>query len=110
MRFQFASIFPSGPLMIDKYRLINFRVNYVYLRFITCHNFGNTIRKEVIRISGLEYLQYLTEKSIEYVNMTQSEKGKRKKIIKEKKMSIPAYHNHWFGVLPFILRFIKKGS
>jgi len=57
-------------------------------------------------MTGLEYVQYLTEKSIEYVNMTKSEKSQ----YKESKYNTPVYRNQWFGIIPFMLKFLKKPS
>lgn len=59
----------------------------------------------------LEYIQYLTEKSVQYAHMSKSEKKEHKRTIQEKKYrEAPVYRSRWFGIIPFMLKFLKKSS
>lgn len=61
-------------------------------------------------MDSIEYIQYLTEKSMKYAHMSKQEKKEHKQTMREKKWSRPAYQNRWFGIIPFMLKFFKKSS
>lgn len=61
---------------------------------------------ELIIISGLEYLKYVTEQVTMHFDLPTEDKKKKKHL--EKKPQ-PYYSNHWFGVIPFSIKsYFKK--
>lgn len=49
-----------------------------------------------------EYIRFLTEEAVKYMNLSLEEKAERKR--KKKKSSYPMYGNKWLGVIPFSIQ------
>lgn len=57
-------------------------------------------------MSVSEYIKYLTQEVIAYVDSPAKERKLRKL---ETKTERPFYSNHWFGIVPFAIKsFFKK--
>lgn len=57
-------------------------------------------------MSGNDYLKFMTEQVVSYIDLPAEERKKRKK---KEKSSKPAYSSRWLGVLPFALKvFLRK--
>ncbi|WP_404453404.1 YqzE family protein [Oceanobacillus kapialis] len=57
-------------------------------------------------MSGNDYLKFMTEQVVSYIDLPAEERKKRKK---KEKSSKPAYSSRWLGVLPFALKvFFRK--
>lgn len=56
-------------------------------------------------MSGNDYVKFMTEEIVRYMNLPQEEKKKRKE---EKKQSKESRSNHWFGVIPFAVKLLIK--
>lgn len=52
-------------------------------------------------MSSNDYVKYMTEKIVHYMDTPKSERKKYKEQLKNQK---PIYPNKWFGVLPFAIR------
>ncbi|SFF54208.1 YqzE-like protein [Halobacillus alkaliphilus] len=50
-----------------------------------------------------DYVKYLTEEMVKYMQMSKQEKKQRKAAKPSKKSAF-----YWFGIIPFALRMIKK--
>lgn len=57
-------------------------------------------------MSNHTYIKYLTEQFVIYMNKTPKERKSRKQMRKNN----ATYSNHWFGLLPFIFKYIFKRS
>ncbi|MGJ9456954.1 YqzE family protein [Oceanobacillus sp. CF4.6] len=59
-------------------------------------------------MSGNDYLKFITEQLISYMDLSSEEKQKRKK----RKKDYPIYTSKWLGMLPFTIRimFQKENS
>ncbi|WP_461177624.1 YqzE family protein [Virgibacillus ainsalahensis] len=55
-------------------------------------------------ISGNDYIKFITQQLVTYIDLPPTERKKRK----AEKNKYPTYTNRWFGVLPFALRTIRK--
>ncbi|MFC4022806.1 YqzE family protein [Oceanobacillus longus] len=51
-------------------------------------------------MSGNDYLKFITEQLISYMDLSSEEKQKRKK----QKKDYPIYTSKWLGMLPFTIR------
>lgn len=56
-------------------------------------------------MSGNDYVKFMTQEIVKYMDMPQDEKKKRKEIKKTHREPIT---NHMFGVIPFALKFLFK--
>lgn len=56
-------------------------------------------------MSGNDYLKYVTEQVVSYLDLSAEEKKKRKM---EQKQTMPSLSNRWLGVLPFMIKTIRK--
>ncbi|WP_424474876.1 YqzE family protein [Oceanobacillus kimchii] len=56
-------------------------------------------------MNGNDYLRYMTEQVITYIDLPKEEKQKRRNT-HQKKQSL--YQSRWFGVLPFTFKFWYK--
>lgn len=57
-------------------------------------------------MSGNDYLKYITEEVVAYLDMTREEKKESKEQRKSEKQKLS---NQWFGILPMSLKlFMKK--
>lgn len=56
-------------------------------------------------MSGNDYLKYVTEQVVSYLDLPAEEKKKRKS---EQKQTTPGFSNRWLGVLPFMIKSIRK--
>ncbi|WP_163537761.1 YqzE family protein [Gracilibacillus sp. YIM 98692] len=52
-----------------------------------------------------EYVKYMTQKIVKYMD---TPKDERKKLKKDEKEEPIAYSNKWFGVLPFAFRLLLQ--
>ncbi|WP_338062626.1 YqzE family protein [Virgibacillus halotolerans] len=60
----------------------------------------------MIIISGNDYLKFVTEQVVTYIDMPPDERKKRKT---KQKDTQGMYVNRWFGVLPFVFKiFFRK--
>jgi hypothetical protein len=59
----------------------------------------------VIIISGNDYLKFMTEQVVSYIDLPAEERKKRKN---EQKNSHQSYTNRWLGILPFAFRILIK--
>ncbi|ENH97454.1 hypothetical protein J416_05568 [Gracilibacillus halophilus YIM-C55.5] len=56
-------------------------------------------------MSGNDYVKYMTQQIVRYMD---TPKPERKKIKQEKKEEPIIYSSKWFGVLPFAFRLLLK--
>ncbi|WP_163970202.1 YqzE family protein [Oceanobacillus halotolerans] len=56
-------------------------------------------------MSGNDYVKYLTESFVSYIDSPPEERKRKRKRNKQPETVIS---NRWFGVLPFSLKFIRK--
>jgi len=63
--------------------------------------------KRMIVLSGNDYVKFMTEELVSYLNLSTDEKKKRKT---ERKNKSGSFSSHWFGIVPmaFQLLFNKK--
>ncbi len=59
----------------------------------------------MITISGNDYVKYMTEKVVTYID---SSKEQRKAAKEKEKHEQAVYSNRWFGVLPFAVKMLRK--
>lgn len=60
----------------------------------------------VMSMSGNDYLKFMTEQVVAYLDLPQEERKKRKK---QEKVPRPVYSSRWLGVLPFAVKtFLRK--
>lgn len=63
------------------------------------------VNKGVILISGNDYVKFVTEKMVTFINST-PEQRQAKKQKQEPEPNL--YSNRWFGVLPFAFKIFRK--
>ncbi|MEC5422267.1 YqzE family protein [Virgibacillus sp. C22-A2] len=57
-------------------------------------------------ISGSDYLKYMTQQVVAYLELPSSERKERRKVQKLKR---PLYTSRWLGIIPFALKvFMRK--
>ncbi|WP_156290810.1 YqzE family protein [Oceanobacillus salinisoli] len=56
-------------------------------------------------MSGNDYLKYVTEQVVSYLDLPTEERRKRKL---EQKKAPGGLSNRWFGVLPFVIKSLRK--
>lgn len=56
-------------------------------------------------MSGNDYIKYVTEQVVSFLDLPAEERKKRKL---EQKQITASYSNRWLGVLPFMLKTIRK--
>lgn len=56
-------------------------------------------------MSGNDYIKYVTEQVVSYLDLPAEEKKKRKM---EQKQTSPSFSNRWLGVIPFIFKIMRK--
>lgn len=61
-------------------------------------------------ISINDYMKYITEKLVAYLDMTDEEKEKNKALKLERKNKPARLSSHWFGILPLSLKLFKKND
>ncbi|WP_373892758.1 YqzE family protein [Virgibacillus natechei] len=59
----------------------------------------------MITISGNDYVKFMTEQVVTYIDLPSEERKKRKV---EQKNPPATYSNRWLGILPFALKTIWK--
>ncbi|MFD1038469.1 YqzE family protein [Virgibacillus byunsanensis] len=59
----------------------------------------------MITISGNDYVKYVTETFVSYIDLPSEEKKVRKR---NKRSSSLVWSNRWLGVLPFALKYYRK--
>ncbi|PAV29124.1 YqzE family protein [Virgibacillus profundi] len=60
-------------------------------------------------MSGNDYIKFMTEQVVAYIDLPSDERDERRKRKEEQKEEQRIYTNKWLGVLPFAFRiFIKK--
>ncbi|WP_085991917.1 YqzE family protein [Oceanobacillus senegalensis] len=55
-------------------------------------------------MSGNDYIKFVTEQVVSYLDLPVEERKKRKSQQKEE----TSISNRWFGVLPFVLKSLRK--
>lgn len=61
----------------------------------------------MIPIKGNDYVKFMTEQVVSYIDLPKEERKKRKTDLKAQK-NHPPIGNRWFGVLPVAIRFFFK--
>lgn len=56
-------------------------------------------------LKGNDYLKFVTEQVVSYLDLPAEERQKRKS---NRKNISSGFSNHWFGVLPFALKSLRK--
>nr|WP_068671897.1 YqzE family protein [Oceanobacillus sp. Castelsardo] len=56
-------------------------------------------------MKGNDYLKFVTEQVVSYLDLPAEERQKRKS---ERKNMGSGFSNHWFGVLPFAIKSLRK--
>lgn len=67
----------------------------------------NPTSKEVIAIKGNDYVKFMTQQVVSYMDMPKEERKKRKTDIKSQRQ-LPPVGNRWFGALPLAIKYIFK--
>lgn len=70
------------------------------------NNLYNYQTQGVYIISGNDYVKFMTEQVVTYIDMPSNERKERRS---QQKSTQSMYANRWLGVLPFMLRtFLKR--
>ncbi|WP_229683034.1 YqzE family protein [Virgibacillus oceani] len=78
----------------------------MYKYILNTNGNAKTKENEVIAISGNDYVKYMTEQVVTFMDMPRNERKSRRK---HKKSDVSLLSNKWLGVLPFALKmFMKK--
>lgn len=56
-------------------------------------------------MSGNDYIKFMTEQVVTYIDLPSDERKKRKEQHREKKQT---YTNRWLGVLPFAVKILLR--
>jgi len=56
-------------------------------------------------LKGNDYIKFVTEQVVSYLDLPAEERQKRKL---DRKNTNSNFSNHWFGVLPFAIKSLRK--
>lgn len=68
---------------------------------------NNPINKEVIRIKGNDYVKFMTQQVVTYMDLPKEER-KQRRINHKAEKQYPVLGNKWFGVLPYAIKSIFR--
>ena len=75
--------------------------------FYHVKNKNNLYIKGVVRIKGNDYVKFMTQQVVSYMDLPKEERRQRRLNQKANKLQ-PSIGNKWFGVLPLAIKSIFK--